>query len=94
MYCNGKKVGYAVKRKPSNTDVEALRLMRSVVVGTGVMRCKEEGEDDDDEDQILYLRANFQRVRGSSECESFHLIDPEGDNVDDQELSIFFFRSR
>ncbi|KAJ1405330.1 Protein MIZU-KUSSEI 1-like, plant [Sesbania bispinosa] len=87
MYCNGRKVGYAVKRRPSNMDYEALRLMRSVVVGTGVMKCKEEEEDD----QVMYLRGNFQRVRGSSECESFHLIDPEGDI--DQELSIFFFRS-
>ncbi|XP_061365796.1 protein MIZU-KUSSEI 1 [Gastrolobium bilobum] len=89
MYCNGKKVGYAVKRRPSNTDFEALNLMRSVVVGTGVMNCKDFGNQEDD--QLMYLRANFQRVRGSSHCESFHLIDPEGDI--DQELSIFFFRS-
>ncbi|KAL2343096.1 hypothetical protein Fmac_004381 [Flemingia macrophylla] len=89
MYCNGRKVGYAVKRRPSNTDFEALRLMRSVVVGTGVMNCKDFVHKEDD--QLMYLRANFQRVRGSANSESFHLIDPEGDI--DQELSIFFFRS-
>ncbi|KAH1251012.1 Protein MIZU-KUSSEI 1 [Glycine max] len=83
MYCNGRKVGYAVKRRPSNTDFEALRLMRSVVVGTGVMKCKELVNKEDD--QLMYLRASFQRVRGSDNCESFHLIDPEGDI--DQELS-------
>ncbi|KAF2292966.1 hypothetical protein GH714_034325 [Hevea brasiliensis] len=27
MYCNGRKAGYAVKRKPSKVDMEALRLM-------------------------------------------------------------------
>ena len=88
MYCNGRKVGYAVKRRPSNADFEALRLMRSVAVGTGVIN------NDHQEDELMYLRANFQRVRGSSKsnCESFHLIDPEGSIG--QELSIFFFRSR
>ncbi|CAJ2677120.1 unnamed protein product [Trifolium pratense] len=93
MYCNGKKVGYAVKRRPSNTDFEVLNLMRSVVVGTGVMKCN--GEDDnDDDDEVMYLRGSFKRFGGgSSECESFHLIDPEGDNIH-QELSIFFLRSR
>lgn len=86
MYCNGRKVGYAVKRRPSNSDSEALRLMRSVVVGTGVVKCKKE------DGEVMYLRGSFERVRGSENCESFHLIDPEGDR--DQELSVFFLRSR
>ncbi|WVZ26170.1 hypothetical protein V8G54_004714 [Vigna mungo] len=76
MYCNGRKVG----------DSEALRLMRSVVVGTGVVKCKKE------DGEVMYLRGSFERVRGSENCESFHLIDPEGDR--DQELSVFFLRSR
>ncbi|KAL9332724.1 hypothetical protein ACSQ67_002334 [Phaseolus vulgaris] len=90
MYCNGRKVGYAVKRRPSNGDFEALSLMSSVAVGTGVINsCKELQHQ---EDELMYLRANFQRVRGSSNSESFHLIDPEGSIG--QELSIFFFRSK
>ncbi|XP_061375672.1 protein MIZU-KUSSEI 1-like [Gastrolobium bilobum] len=90
MYCNGRKVGYAVKRRPSNADFEALRLMRYVAVGIGVINGKDIHQE---EDEVMYLRANFQRVRGSSKsnCESFHLIDPEGSIG--QELSIFFFRS-
>ncbi|TKY47684.1 MIZU-KUSSEI 1 [Spatholobus suberectus] len=91
MYCNGRKVGYAVKRRPSNGDFEALSLMRSVAVGTGVISSSSK-ELQHQEDELMYLRANFQRVRGSSHCESFHLIDPEGSIG--QELSIFFFRSR
>jgi len=90
MYCNGKKVGYAVKRRPSNSDFEALRLMRSVVVGTGVVKGKELVNKEDG--QLMYLRGSFERVRGSENCESFYLIDPEGDM--DQELSVFFLRSR
>lgn len=91
MYCNGRKVGYAVKRKPSRSDFEALSLMRCVSVGTGVINGKEGRKEDD---QLMFLRANFERVRGSSKtnCESFHLIDPEGSIG--QELSIFFFQPR
>ncbi|KAE8696006.1 Endoplasmic reticulum calcium ATPase isoform 1 [Hibiscus syriacus] len=88
MYCNGRKVGYAVKRRPSKADVDALRLMSSVVVGAGRMN----GKQLDNDDELMYLRANFERVRGSSDTESFHLIDPD-DNMG-HELSIFFFRSR
>ncbi|XVF15259.1 hypothetical protein REPUB_Repub09cG0135600 [Reevesia pubescens] len=88
MYCNGRKVGYAVKRRPSKADMDALRLMSSVVVGAGMIS----GKELDHDDELMYLRANFQRVRRSSESESFHLIDPDG-NIG-QELSIFLFRSR
>ncbi|KAL4349832.1 hypothetical protein HN51_030933 [Arachis hypogaea] len=84
MYCNGRKVGYAVNRRPLNSDLEALKLMRSVSVGTGVINNEQDNE-------LMYLRASFQRVRGTSNSESFHLIDPEG--CIGQELSIFFFRS-
>ncbi|KAK8586665.1 hypothetical protein V6N13_085692 [Hibiscus sabdariffa] len=89
MYCNGRKVGYAVKRKPSKADVDALRLMSSVVVGAGLISGKELDHHDD---QLMYLRANFESVRSSAHSESFHLIDPDG-NIG-QELSIFFYRSR
>ena len=89
MYCNGKRVGFAVKRKPSKTDMEVLRRMKSVVVGAGIVSGKEIGCQEDD---ILYLRGNFERIRGSSDAQSFHLIDPDG-NIN-QDLSIFFLRSR
>ncbi|XVE86834.1 hypothetical protein DITRI_Ditri18aG0066800 [Diplodiscus trichospermus] len=88
MYCNGRKVGYAVKRRPSKADMDALRLMSSVVVGAGMIS----GKELDHDDELMYLRANFERVSGSSDSESFHLIDPDG-NIG-QELSIFFFRTR
>ncbi|GLU20525.1 hypothetical protein SLE2022_367190 [Rubroshorea leprosula] len=87
MYCNGRKVGYAMKRRPTKTDMDALRLMSSVVVGTGMISGKELDQDE----ELMYLRASFKRVRGSPDSESFHLIDPDG-NIG-QELSIFFFWS-
>ncbi|MED6209718.1 hypothetical protein PIB30_057411 [Stylosanthes scabra] len=99
LYCNGRKVGYAVNRRPLHSDLEALRLMRSVSVGTGVIQYHDQEDDDNNNNnELMYLRAKFQRVRGNSSnsksnsnCESFHLIDPEG--CIGQELSIFFFRS-
>lgn len=97
MYCNGRKVGYAMKRRPSKPDLDALRLMSSVVAGAGIITGKElnrvDDNDDDNDDQLIYLRGNFERVHGSSEhSESFHLIDP--DCCMGQELSIFFYRPR
>lgn len=88
MYCNGRKVGYAVRRKVSKADMDLLRLMDSVVVGAGVIS----GKQLDHDDELMYLRANFKRVAGSSDSESYHLIDPDG-NIG-QELSVFLFRSR
>ncbi|KAF5464098.1 hypothetical protein F2P56_014206 [Juglans regia] len=95
MYCNGRKVGFAVKRQPSKADMEALRVMSAdhVVVGAGVISGKELQR----EDELMYLRANFERVCGSANSESFHLIDQDGSSTSStgQELiSIFFFRSR
>lgn len=92
MYCNGRKVGFAMKRRPSKPDLDALRLMRSVVAGAGIITGRELNRVDDD-DEIMYLRANFERVHGScGNSESFHLIDPDG--CMGQELSIFFYRPR
>lgn len=87
MFCNGRKVGFAIKKNPSTVDMEVLQLMESVVVGAGTLSGRELKSEDD----IMYLRGKFQRVHGSSNSESFHLIDPDG-NVG-QELSFFFLRS-
>ncbi|CDP01530.1 unnamed protein product [Coffea canephora] len=87
MFCNGREVGFAVKKNPSKVDMEVLQLMESVVVGAGTLRRGELKSEDD----IMYLRGKFQRVQASSNSESFHLIDPDG-NVG-QEFSFFFLRS-
>ncbi|MCD7463189.1 hypothetical protein HAX54_050136 [Datura stramonium] len=90
MYCNGKKVGYAVKRKPTKSDLQVLSQMELVNIGAGIIHGKKINCDDDD---IMYLRGKFERVHGSyDDSESFHLIDPEGSMG--QELSIFFLSSR
>ncbi|XXG57501.1 hypothetical protein AAC387_Pa03g4637 [Persea americana] len=89
MYCNGRKVGFAVRRQMTKTDVQVLKLMQSVSVGAGVLpRESRTGMDDGD---LMYLRAKFERVTGSVDSESFHMINPVGSSG--QELSIFFLRS-
>jgi uncharacterized protein (TIGR01570 family) len=87
MYCNGRKVGFAIRRKMSVSDVAVLKLMQSVSVGAGVLPLAA-GEAGD---LLMYLRASFDRVVGSADSESFHMINPVGSSG--QELSIFLLRS-
>ncbi|KAK4353923.1 hypothetical protein RND71_026117 [Anisodus tanguticus] len=93
MHCNGKKVGFAAKRKPTKVDLDVLRKMETIVVGAGIIKGKKEviKRRDGNDDDIMYLRGKFERVSGSNDSESFHLVDPE-ENMG-QELSIFFLRS-
>lgn len=86
MYCNGRRVGYAVRRQVSPGDAAVLKLMQSVSAGAGVLPVgtKSEGE-------LMYLRATFQRVVGSPDSESFHMLSPAGSAA--QELSVFLLRS-
>ncbi|KAL2241044.1 UNVERIFIED_CONTAM: Protein MIZU-KUSSEI 1 [Sesamum indicum] len=84
MYFNGRKVGFAVKRKPSRADMEVLQQIETVAVGAGITRV---------EHDVMYLRGKFGRFHGSANSESFHLIDPDGNN-NGQELSFYFLRSR
>ncbi|XP_074576733.1 protein MIZU-KUSSEI 1-like [Curcuma longa] len=89
MYCNGRKVGFAIRRRATESDAEVFRMMRSVSAGTGVLPSPAAGEAG----ELLYLRASFERVIGSTDSESFHMIDPAGGSGG-QQLSIFLFRTR
>lgn len=82
MYCNGRKVGFAVSRQMSVSDAAVLKQMQSVSVGAGVL------PDGD----LMYMRATFERVMGSPDSESFHMINPTGTSSA-QQLSIFLLRS-
>lgn len=89
MYCNGRKVGFAIRRQMSDDDGAVLKLMQSVSVGAGVLPVAPKSEDGD----LMYLRASFQRVVGSVDSESFHMLNPGGGGSSGQELSIFLLRS-
>ncbi|KAM7253050.1 hypothetical protein ACFE04_025668 [Oxalis oulophora] len=89
MYCNGRKVGYAIRRQMTASDEAVLKLMQSVSVGAGVLPAV--GSKSEEDGELMYLRASFERVTGSTDSESFHMLNPDGSSG--QELSIFMLRS-
>ncbi|KAA8528850.1 hypothetical protein F0562_036205 [Nyssa sinensis] len=72
MYCNGRKVGFAIRRQKTVSDLAVLKVMQSVSVGAGVLPVSPKSDDGD----LMYLRASFERVIGSPDSESFHMINP------------------
>lgn len=101
VFFNGRKIGFANRRVATESDVRVLKLMQSVSAGAGVLpsvskkggSSGEKGNDQNDcNDQRMYLRAKFERVSGSVDSESFHMINPDGSSSG-QELSIFLLRS-
>lgn len=88
VFCNGRKVGYAIRRKNmSEEEAHVMQLLRGVSMGAGVLPGPAaEGE-------LTYIRARFDRVVGSKDSESLYMINPEGASSP-QELSIFFLRLR
>lgn len=87
MYCNGRKVGFAVRRQMNEADGAVFEVMKSVSTGAGVLP----GKVKKSEGELMYLRARFERVVGSVDSESFHMIDPLGSRG--QQLSIFLVRT-
>ncbi|KAH6784470.1 hypothetical protein C2S52_009429 [Perilla frutescens var. hirtella] len=83
MYCNGRKLGFAVKRKPSRDDVELLQKIQNVVVGAGIASLDHD---------VMYLRGKFDRFHASANSDSFHLSDYDA-ATNSQELSFYFLRS-
>ncbi|WVZ92488.1 hypothetical protein U9M48_038548 [Paspalum notatum var. saurae] len=110
VYCNGRKAGYAIRRKDASDDERhVLRLLRGVSMGAGVLppppderagaRATPTGAGPDGE--LTYMRARVERVVGSKDSEAFYMINPDdgGDNAargGDRapELSIFFVRNK
>jgi uncharacterized protein (TIGR01570 family) len=90
VYCNGRRVGYAARRgRPSDAEGWVLEKLRAVTAGAG--RLPGGG--------VQYLRGRFERVVGSPDAESFHLVEPiglmgvhNGRGGCDSGLSIFFHR--
>lgn len=89
MFCNGRKLGFASKRKATDRVRSMLKTMQSTTVGIGVLPS---GFGSEQSEEVMYMRANYEHVVGSADSESFHLINP--DECPGQELSIFLLRSR
>ncbi|XP_027177675.1 protein MIZU-KUSSEI 1 [Coffea eugenioides] len=93
MYCNGKKVGYAVKREPTEDDLNVIQMLHAASVGAGVLPIDHTsaGESSSDGGELTYMRACFERVVGSRDSETYYMMNPDGRNSG-PELSIFFVR--
>lgn len=87
-FCNGRKAGFAARRRAGDSVRNILQTMQCVTVGAGVIPS---GFGSDSE-ELMYMRANFEHVVGNADSESFHLINP--DESTGQELSVFLLRSR
>ncbi|WOL18689.1 protein MIZU-KUSSEI 1-like [Canna indica] len=86
-FINGRKIGYAVRREPSENDLEIMQLLYTVSMGAGVLP---DDMTDPVEGEMTYMRAHFDRVVGSKDSETFYMLNPDGNNG--SELSIFFVR--
>jgi uncharacterized protein (TIGR01570 family) len=85
VYCNGGRAGFAARREaPSDAEGWAMEKLWAVTAGAG--RLPGGG--------VEYLRGRFERVVGSLDAESFHLVEPIGwlGVHGDGGLSIFFHR--
>lgn len=89
MYCNGRKVGYAVRRDPSEDDLGIMQMLQAVSMGAGVVPSTE-SKDVAEVGELTYMRAQFERVVGSRDSETYYMTNPDGNSG--PELSIFFVR--
>ncbi|KAL6998832.1 hypothetical protein U1Q18_040943 [Sarracenia purpurea var. burkii] len=91
MFCNGRRLGFAVRRKATDATRLILKTMRSITVGAGVLPAGFGSGSSEGDGELMYMRANYECVVGGPDSESFHLINP--DECPGQELSVFLLRS-
>ncbi|WOG93819.1 hypothetical protein DCAR_0313106 [Daucus carota subsp. sativus] len=88
-FCNGKKSGFASRKECGPKEWKVLKALEPISMGAGVLPAdKEEGEGDGDE--IMYMRAKFERVVGSRDSEAFYMMNPDSNGA--PELSLYLLR--
>jgi len=88
MFCNGKRVGYAVRREPTEEDIAVLETLWAVTMGGGVLPGRSDVDGPDGE--VAYMRGSFEHTIGSRDSESLYMVSPPGG--EGPELAIFFVR--
>ncbi|MFS7972248.1 putative protein MIZU-KUSSEI 1-like, plant [Helianthus anomalus] len=97
-YCNGKKCGFAMKRECGEKEWKVLKAVEPISMGAGVLPAEKPGDEDEKEDEgvvnqegeIMYMRAKFERVVGSRDSEAFYMMNPDSNGA--PELSIYLLR--
>lgn len=88
LFCNGKKMGYGVKREATDDDLNVMQLLHAVSVAIGVLPNE---MSDPHDGELSYMRVYFERVVGSKDSETYYMMMPDGNN-NGPELSVFFVR--
>ncbi|XP_062185629.1 protein MIZU-KUSSEI 1-like [Phragmites australis] len=88
MFFNGKRVGYAVRREPTEDDIAVLETLWAVSMGGGVLPGRSDVDGADGE--MAYMRGSFEHTIGSRDSESLYMVGPPGGDC--PELAIFFVR--
>ncbi|KAM3288564.1 protein MIZU-KUSSEI 1-like [Capsicum chacoense] len=92
MYCNGRKCGQALLRACNDSDRHVLNTVWNVSVGAGVIPVVGDGRNGgDSEGELMYMRANFDRVIGNRHSEAFYMMNIDGNGG--PELSIYLIRT-
>ncbi|KAI3785627.1 hypothetical protein L1987_44751 [Smallanthus sonchifolius] len=95
-YCNGKKCGFAMKRECGEKEWKVLKAVEPISMGAGVLPAEKQGDGEEDEGvvdqegEIMYMRAKFERVVGSRDSEAFYMMNPDSNGA--PELSIYLLR--
>ncbi|KAA8542316.1 hypothetical protein F0562_023548 [Nyssa sinensis] len=87
-FCNGKKSGFATRRECGPKEWKVLKAVEPISMGAGVLPGNGDGAENDGE--IMYMRAKFERVVGSRDSEAFYMMNPDSNGA--PELSIYLLR--
>lgn len=87
-YCNGRKCGFAVKRECGEREWRLLKAVEPISMGAGVLPAEKTVAGEDEE--VMYMRAKFERVVGSRDSEAFYMMNPDSNGA--PELSVYLLR--
>ncbi|KAL3716649.1 hypothetical protein ACJRO7_008262 [Eucalyptus globulus] len=96
-YCNGKKYGFAARRECGSKEWKVLKAVEPISMGAGVLPPDDEEEEGQEsggpsggEGEMMYMRAKFERIVGSRDCEAFYMMNPDCNGA--PELSVYLLR--
>ncbi|KAF8097185.1 hypothetical protein N665_0293s0035 [Sinapis alba] len=96
-YCNGRKCGYSARKECGEAEWRVLKAVGPITMGAGVLPAAATvGEDGNEavgseKGELMYMRAQFERVIGSRDSEAFYMMNPDGSSGG-PELSVYFLR--
>ncbi|KAF8005788.1 hypothetical protein BT93_K0158 [Corymbia citriodora subsp. variegata] len=96
-YCNGRKCGFAARRDCGPKEWKVLKAVEPISMGAGVLPTDSEEEEGQEsggpsggEGEMMYMRAKFERIVGSRDCEAFYMMNPDCNGA--PELSVYLLR--